>query len=97
MAIARTTLELRISDPGSFSLSLSLNSPTPLPERAPPPFIGVLDLFPQISWREGLPHGDEGGGRVHDKGRVHGRGPWQRAVSPKLKSHRPTRTVGWRR
>ena len=48
------------------------------------PFIGALDLFPQISWREGLPHGDEGGGRVHDKGRVHGCGPWQGAASPKL-------------
>ena len=58
--------------------------PNPLPERAPPPFIGVLDLFPQISWREGLPHGDEGGGRVHDKGAVHGHGPWQGAASPKL-------------
>ena len=56
----------------------------PLPEGAPPPFIGVLDLFPQISWREGLPHGDEEGGRVHDKGKVHGRGPWQGAASPKL-------------
>ena len=57
---------------------------TPLPERAPHPFIGVLDLFPQISWREGLPHGDEGGGRVHDKGRVLGRGPWQETAAPKL-------------
>ena len=54
-----------------------------LPERAPPPFIGVLDLFPKISWREWLPHGDEGGGKVHNKGGVHGRGPWQGAVSPK--------------
>ena len=51
--------------------------PNPLPERAPPPFLGVLGLFPQIYWREGLPHGDEGGGKVHDKGRVHGCGPWQ--------------------
>ena len=58
--------------------------PNPLPERAPPPFIGVSGLFPQISWREGLPHGDERGGQVHDKGGVHGRGPWQGAVSPKL-------------
>ena len=69
-------------------------STTPLPERAPPPFIGVLVIFPQISWREGIPHGDEGGGRVHDKVRVYGRGPWQGAASPKLKSHRPARTVG---
>ena len=56
----------------------------PLPECAPPPFIGVLDLFPQISWREGLPHGDEGGGGVHDKGRVRGLGPWQETASLKL-------------
>ena len=60
------------------TLGLNLDEgENPLPERAPPPFIGVLDLFPQISWREGLPHSDEGGGRVHDKGGVHGRGPWQ--------------------
>ena len=47
----------------------------PLPGRAPPPFIGVLVPIPQISWREGIPHSDEGGGKVHDKGRVHGLGP----------------------
>ena len=56
----------------------------PLPEWAPPPFIGVLDLFPQISWREGLPRGDEGEGMVHDKGGVHRLGPWQEMASPKL-------------
>ena len=49
----------------------------PLPERAPPPFIGVLVLFPQIFRREGIPHGDEGGVRVHNKVGVHGHGPWQ--------------------
>ena len=61
----------------------------PFPERAPPPFIGVLNLFPQISWREGLPHGDEGGGQVHDKGGGHGRGPWQVRRHQSWKSHRP--------
>ena len=60
-----------------------------LPGRAPPPFIGVLGLFPQISWREGLPHRDEGGGRVHDKGGVPGRGPWQGRRHQSWKSHRP--------
>ena len=62
---------------------------SPLPGRAPPPFIGVLGLFPQISWREGLPQSDEGGGRVHDKGGVHGRGPLQGRRHQSLKSHRP--------
>ena len=74
-----------------------------MPGRAPPPFIGVLDLFPQTFGREGLPHGDEGGGAVHNKGRVHhkgrahGRGPRQRSgVTKAEKGRRPTRTVGRR-
>ena len=67
-----------------------------MPGRAPPPFIGVLVLFPQISWREGIPHSDEGGGWVHNKGRVHGLGPWQGRRHQSWKSHRPTRTVGQR-
>ena len=50
----------------------------------------------QISWREGLPHGDEGGGMVHNKGEVHGHGPWQERRHQSWKSHRPTRTVGRR-
>ena len=71
---------------------------TPLPGCAPPPFIGVLDIFPQISWREGLPQGDEGGGRVHNKGgafldSVHGRERRHQS----WKSHRLARTVGQRR
>ena len=49
MAIAQ------LAEEAESTLSLSLLG------RAPTPFIGVLDLFPQISWREGLPHGDEGG------------------------------------
>ena len=49
---------------------------------------------PQISWREGIPHSDEGGGRVHDKGGVHGHGPWHERRHQSWKSHRPTRTVG---
>ena len=77
MAIALDGSVLGLIDLGTLDPPPSLRSP-------PPPFIGVLDLFPQNSWREGLPHGDEGGGRAHDKGRVHGRGPWQGAASPKL-------------
>ena len=82
MATARTTLQNTDLDPSSPEEELESNcrKENPLPERAPPPFIGVLDLFPQTPWREGLPHGDEGGGRVHNKGGVHGRGPWQGAV-----------------
>ena len=49
----------------------------PLPGRVPSPFIGVLDLFPQICWREGLPHGDAGKGgctvKVESMDVVHGR------------------------
>ena len=94
--------ELEVANYGYCSTLQNPNLPTPLPEHAPPPFIGVQDLFPQISWREGSPHGDEGGGRVHDKARctikqrVHGRGPWHGAASPKLKRHRPARMAGWR-
>ena len=69
-------MELEVANNGSTRARVN-DSWIPLPERTPPPFIGVSDLFPQISWREGLPHGDEGGGMVHNKGSILGLGPWQ--------------------
>ena len=54
-------VELEVANNGSTRARVN-DSWIPLPEHTPPPFIGVSDLFPQISWREGLPHSDEGGG-----------------------------------
>ena len=57
---------------------LSLELVPLCPDVLPPPFIGVLGLFPQKCWREGLPHGDAGKGGCTIKGEfmdaVHGRG-----------------------
>ena len=56
----------------------------PFARTGSPSFYRCPGPLPPKSWREGLPHGDEGGGRVHDKGKGHGRGSWQETASPKL-------------